>query len=192
MTQTALFGGSFDPIHLGHLILAAEVVDQAGVDHVMFVPAATPPHKGGKEISAANHRLAMVSKAISDSNLFSASDIEIARGGVSYTIDTLRELRENGENVSLIVGADQVLEFETWKDYHAIIKDFPLILTTRKGYPRDLKEGKPYLEQASMVEIPDIGISATEIRARVRDGRSIRYLVPPPVEDYIRKHGLYR
>ena len=192
MEKTALFGGSFDPIHLGHLVLAAEVVDRAAADRVMFVPVANPPHKDNKRVSPASHRLAMVKEAIADNPNFSVSDIEIVRGGVSYTIDTLRELRDNGENVSLIVGADQVLEFETWKDYHRIVEAFPLILTTRKGYPSDLKAGKPYLEKAFMVEVPGIGISATEIRARVRKGRSIRYLVPPRVEDYIRNHEMYR
>lgn len=191
----AVFGGTFDPIHLAHLILAEELLDQAVAEHVLFVPAGNPPHKARKSIGEARHRLAMVRLAIRGNARFSASSIELERGGSSYTVDTLRMLREGMRRevrIALVVGADQVQEFETWKDYRTLAEEFQLILTTRAGYADDLREGRPYLRSAAVVRIPELEISATDIRRRVAEGRSIHYLVPEAVRKYIDTNGLYR
>jgi nicotinate-nucleotide adenylyltransferase len=103
----------------------------------------------------------------------------------------LRERVRRGVDIALVVGADQVQEFETWKDYRTLAEEFSLILTTRSGYPENLRRGKDYLRSAEVVEIPDVAVSSTMIRRRVREGRSIRYLVPEKVEKYIRERGLY-
>jgi nicotinate-nucleotide adenylyltransferase len=191
----AVFGGTFDPIHTGHLILAQELLDRKAAGRVLFVPAYIPPHKADVAVTDAEHRLAMVRLAIRGNRDFDVSDIEIRKGGRSYTIETLRMLRERvrrGVEIVLVVGADQVREFETWKDYRTLAEEFCLVLTTRAGYSEDLRRGKEYLADARVVEIPDIDISSTMIRERVREGRSIRYLVPGKVEEYIRARGLYR
>jgi nicotinate-nucleotide adenylyltransferase len=190
----AVFGGTFDPIHIAHLIVAEEIVDQGVAERVLFVPAYIPPHKANEPVTPANHRLAMVRLAIRGNRRFSVSDIEIRKGGRSYTIDTLRMLRDSvrpNVRIAPVVGADQVQEFETWKDHRMLAEEFPLILTTRAGYPEDLRKGLPCLGSARTVRIPDLEISATEIRRRIASGKSIRYLVPRPVEAYIRQHRLY-
>jgi len=191
----AVFGGTFDPVHLAHLVVAQELLDQEAADQVLFVPAYLPPHKVGEPISSAEHRLAMVRHAVRGNPRFTVSDVEVRKGGPSYTIDTLRVLRANlppHVRIALIVGADQAQEFETWRDYRELVDEFPLILTTRAGYPGNPRRGRPYLRSARVIRIPDLDISSTAIRQRVAEGKSIRYLVPKTVEDYIRRHGLYR
>jgi len=195
MSRIVVFGGTFDPVHIGHLIVAEEVLESSGADRILFIPARQPPHKPARPITPGRHRLAMVELAIRNNKRFETSDIELRRRGRSYTIDSLRALRRkfgSETELTLVVGADQILEFETWKDYRRIAAEYPLILTTRAGYARSLKRGRPYLKDARILVVPDIGISATEIRDRVRRGRSIRYLVPAAVERYIRTQRLYR
>lgn len=191
----AVFGGTFDPIHSAHLIVAEEIVGQGAVQRVLFVPAGVPPHKVGQPIADGHHRIRMVRLAIRGNRRFEVSDLEIDRGGDSYTIDTLRMLRDRVRpevRIAVVVGADQVQEFETWKDYQVLAEEFQPILTTRAGYPEDLRGGRPYFRSALVVPIPRLEISATDIRRRVAEGRSIRYLVPRSVEEYIDEHGLYR
>jgi nicotinate-nucleotide adenylyltransferase len=194
MSRVILFGGTFDPIHLGHLILAEEVLDGTGADRILFVPAGVPPHKIGVPVTEARHRLEMVKMAIGDNPRFGVSDVEIRRSGPSYTIDTLRAIRAglgDGDELGIIVGADQVMEFETWKDYLTIAEEFRLFLTTRAGLPDPDKEKHPHFRNAVLVSIPSVEISSTDVRRRVREGRSIRYLVPREVSWYIREERLY-
>ena len=195
MSSVVLFGGTFDPIHLGHLILAQEVLDRSGADRILFVPAGVPPHKIGVRVAEARHRLEMVKKAIEGNPCFEVSDVEVRRTGPSYTIDTLREIRSglaDLDTLGLIVGADQVMEFDTWKDFRTIAEEFRLFLTTREGLPEPDPKAHSYFEKAVPIRIPAIGISSTDIRDRVRRGRSIRYLVPREIDRYIRAEGLYR
>jgi nicotinate-nucleotide adenylyltransferase len=137
----------------------------------------------------------MVQMAIEDNPRFGVSDVEIRRSGPSYTIDTLRAIRSglgDGDELGIIVGADQVMEFETWKDYLTIAEEFRLFLTTRAGLPDPDKEKRPYFRNAVLVSIPSVEISSTDVRRRVREGRSIQYLVPREVSRYIREQCLYR
>jgi len=191
----AVFGGTFDPVHVGHLVLAQELVDQQAAERVLFVPAGIPPHKAGEPVTPPEHRLAMVRLAIRGNAAFDASAMEIEKGGASFTIDTLRILRRripSRVRLALVVGADQAVEFETWRGYRELAKEFRLILTTRAGYPRDPRGGRRYLQSATLVDIPALELSSTDIRQRAAAGRSIRYLVPGRVEAYIRRHGLYQ
>jgi len=194
MSLVVLLGGTFDPIHLGHLILAQEVLDKAEADRILFVPAGVPPHKIGAPVSEARHRLEMVKMAIAGNPQFKVSEVEIRRNGPSFTIDTLHAIRsglKDSDELGLIVGADQVVEFETWKDYRTIATKFRLFLTTRAGLPEPDREKHPYLRNAVLVPIPSIEISSTDIRERVRQGRGIQYLVPREVSRYIREERLY-
>lgn len=195
MSLTLVLGGTFDPIHIGHVILAQEVLDETDADRILFVPAGVPPHKTGAVITPGRHRLAMVRAAVEGNPRFEVSEIELNRTGPSYTIDTLREIRaglSDEDRLGLIIGADQVAEFETWKDYRKIAGEFRLVLTTRAGFADPVKEGRPYLRDAMVVSIPSIEVSATEIRSRACQGKHIQYFVMPAVYTYIVKHRLYR
>lgn len=190
--RRAFFGGSFDPVHVGHMILAQEVLEQTEVEQVVFVPARVPPHKQDAELSDGRHRLAMVRLAVAGQAGLAASDVELARAGVSYTIDTLESLaRETPDDWSVIIGADQMLEIESWRRYDDIFANFPVLLATRAGVPRNKSRARLY-ERATLVQVPAIEISSTAIRRRVAEGRRIAHWVPPAVEAYIARHGLYR
>lgn len=196
-----IFGGSFNPIHIGHLIVAEEVLQQRALSKIIFVPTGLPPHKETGDLVAASHRFQMVKDAISDNNHFEISDIEIKRTGKSYTIDTVRILSEmygESHNFYLILGTDMINEISTWKDigllsemcYFIVVNRFPVSINS--NFPKSLfsKEKAAEIERLK-VTIPSIEISSTEIRERLRNGRSIRYLVPRCVEDYIRLNNLY-
>ena len=206
-----IFGGSFNPIHIGHLIVAEEVFQQRGLSKVIFMPTGISPHKESSDLIDSFHRHQMVKCAISDNMHFEVSDIEIKRSGKSYTIDTIRILREKyGEehNLYLIMGTDMISEISTWKDInilsvmcHFIVVNRPMIPTNGFSKSPSLECGLRGIKVFSdekiaeigrlKVTIPTIGISSTEIRDRLRSGRSIRYLVPQCVEDYINAHNLY-
>jgi nicotinate-nucleotide adenylyltransferase len=197
-------GGTFDPIHIGHLVTAEEARHQFELDEVIFVPSARPPHKTDSRQSDANHRLRMVELSISGEPAFSVSDMELRRKGLSYTIDTLRQIHdERGAEAELyfITGADAILEILTWKDPEELLSESRFIAATRPGYPlerlRDsLPEsnsaGEAALHSVSAMEIPALAISSTDIRRRVSEGRPFRYLVCESVWSYIRDNGLYR
>lgn len=196
-----IFGGSFNPIHIGHLIVAEEVLQQRALSKIIFVPTGLPPHKETGDLVAASHRFQMVKDAISDNNHFKISDIEIKRTGKSYTIDTVRILREmygESHNYYLILGTDMINEISTWKDigllsemcHFIVVNRFPVSINSNFSKSLFSKEKAAEIEKLK-VTIPSIGISSTEIRERLRNGRSIRYLVPQCVEDYIRLNNLY-
>ncbi|MCS7234303.1 MAG: nicotinate-nucleotide adenylyltransferase [Synergistetes bacterium] len=197
MKRVGIMGGTFDPIHYGHLIAAEEVRQIFSLDKVIFVPAKIPPHKIGKNLSAPEDRYMMVLLATLDNPYFEASRIEIDREGVSYSIYTVREMKEMlGSNTELffITGIDIILDLQNWKEPEELLKICRFIAVTRTGYNLDLvKERLPqeFLDKIDIVKIPSPPISSTDIRKRVRRGESIKYIVPPLVEDYIRKRGLY-
>jgi nicotinate-nucleotide adenylyltransferase len=173
---------------VAHLAVAEVCAEAAALDRVLWIPAATPPHKqGDAALASAAHRLAMVRLATSDNARFEVSDIEIARAGVSYTVDTLRALRVErpGDSFRLLVGGDSLAAFGRWREPEAIAEMAPLLVYARPG-------AEVAAPQATLVEGPPLDLSSTVLRARVAAGRSVRYLVPDAVRAYIEAHGLYR
>jgi nicotinate-nucleotide adenylyltransferase len=190
-------GGTFDPIHTGHLVVAEEARTRFGLDEVIFMPAAVPPHKHREDISPAEDRYAMVLLATASNPCFSVSRLELDRPGPSYTIDTVRELRARlGPQAELffLTGVDAVLEILTWHDPEALIGECRFIAAARPGYDLEqLSHRLPprFLAAIETLVAPGVDISSSEIRRRVREGASITYLTPEAVEDYVRKRHLY-
>jgi nicotinate-nucleotide adenylyltransferase len=187
--RIGILGGTFNPIHIGHLILAEEAREKLGLDKVIFVPAYLPPHKDNLDIISAHDRYNMVRLAIKANKHFSVSDIEIKRDGRSYTIDTVRELKMvySRDELYFITGSDLLKYLNDWKDLSEIISMVKFIVATRPGYP--LEEIPSYI---STVAIRAVDISAFEIRACVKENKSFRYLVPDAVLGYINRKRLYR
>jgi nicotinate-nucleotide adenylyltransferase len=193
LRRVGIFGGTFDPIHLGHLICAEQLCQALEQDAVLFVPANVPPHKPKTEPAASEHRLEMVRVAIEDHEEFRDSDIEIRRGGVSYTIDTVRELRRmfGGEvELWLLMGQDSYQDVSTWKEPGKIAAECFFGVACRPGYGREIRDPVPGI-RTRFIDITPVDISSTDVRTRLCEGRSIRYLVPRKVEDYIRTNRVY-
>jgi nicotinate-nucleotide adenylyltransferase len=191
--KIGIFGGSFNPPHIGHLIAADSVLEQLRLDKVLFIPASIPPHKKAERILDAHHRLLMVEYAIRDNPRFELSDLEIQRGGLSYTVDTLRTIAETmpGANLHLLLGSDMLMDFPAWRSPDEILVLAELVALTRPGFP--IPALPPQIRKEVLeARIPEIGISSSEIRRRVREKKSIRYLVPPEVHAYIEMHRLYQ
>jgi len=194
--RLGVMGGTFDPIHHGHLLTAEEAAVQFGLDEVVFVPTGQPWMKGSSDVSGAEHRYLMTVIATASNPRFSVSRIEIDREGPTYTVDTLRALREAnaGAELFFVTGADAMLEIFQWKDPAEILSLAHFIAATRPGY--DLAhfqaEAPTAHPNVSVMNIPALAISSTDIRQRVREGRPIRYLVPEGVKSYVEKAGLYR
>ncbi|MGB9773153.1 MAG: nicotinate-nucleotide adenylyltransferase [Bacteroidota bacterium] len=191
--RLGIFGGSFNPPHIGHLIVAERVRESVLLDRILFVPTAVPPHKGMVDLVDAQHRLAMVQLAIKDNPFFELCDCEVKRGGISYTIETIRELKAyyTGNEFYLIIGLDNFLGFHRWRDPEAILAEVVLIVMDRPG-SNESPNSSPYVDRALFVEVPLIEISASMIREKVKSGESIRYMVPRDVEEYIYSQNLYR
>jgi nicotinate-nucleotide adenylyltransferase len=191
--KLGVFGGTFNPPHIGHLIVVESVCDQLHFDKILFVPSANPPNKNDRSIAPAADRLQMTRLATQGNSRFDVSAIEVQRDGISYTIDTVNELIEMypRSSLSLIIGADNLLEFETWKSPDEILTKVELVAMTRPGFPMEQERGK-HSKFVTFVHVPQVGISGTEIRRRIKTGRTIRYLVPQSVEEYIGRRGLYR
>jgi len=187
--KLGILGGTFNPVHLGHLILAEEIREKLGLDKVVFVPAYLPPHKNNSEIAPALDRYNMVRLAICGNRHFSVSDIEIKRKGRSYTIDTIRRFKKiyPKDELYFITGSDLLKYLKDWKDLKEIIKMVRFIVATRPGYP--LKKIPDYIQT---IPIRAVDISAFQIRQAIKKNKSFRYLVPGPVFNYINKHNLYR
>lgn len=190
-------GGTFNPIHNGHLVAADEALQVFALDEVVFVPAGQPWQKEGVDVAGAEHRYLMTVIATSSHPRFRVSRIELDRTGPTYTVDTLRALKQSSPEVELwfITGADAILQILTWKDPHDVLREARFIAATRPGYDLDrlakeLPEGIE--DRVHVMELPALAISSTDIRRRVREGRPIRYLVPEGVATYIEKAGLYR
>ena len=193
-----MLGGTFDPVHLGHLIGAQAAWEGLGLDRVLFVPAARPPHKLKAAITPAVHRVEMLRLALAGDNRFALHLDEIDRQGRSYTVDTLRRFREKelkpGDELFFILGADNLLEFDTWKNWRRIGAQARLAVLGREGFTADRRVLEDKLDgiEVLRVNMPSIGISATGVRAACAAGKPIRYLVPEPVALYIERNGLYR
>jgi nicotinate-nucleotide adenylyltransferase len=187
--KIGILGGTFNPIHIGHLILAEEVRQKIGLAKIIFVPTNQPPHKDNGEIISASHRLNMIKLAIRGNPLFSVSDIEIRRGGQSFTIDTVKAFKEIYQEHELyfIIGSDLFKYFNEWKDLKEIINLVKLIVATRPGYP--LENLPDYMTK---IDIRAVDISAFEIRQCIKQNCSFRYLVTEAVRDYIIKKRLYK
>ena len=201
--RLGVMGGTFDPIHIGHLVAADEARCQFRLDKVVFVPSARPPHKTGVRHSPAADRLQMVRIAIRGNPFLDVSDVELEREGLSYTIDTLRAMRRlygSGVKLFFITGADAILEILTWKDPEELLAESSFIAATRPGFPLEslrhalpekTSRGTDPLESVYSMEIPALAISSTDIRERAASGRPFRYMVPQGVWEYIEARGLY-
>ncbi len=190
--KLGIFGGTFDPPHIAHLLAAEGVRDHLKLDKIIFVPAAIPPHKQKRGVIAAKHRFEMVKLAIRDNPAFELSDTELHRKGPSYTIETLREMKREHENAEIffIMGIDLLMEFDTWKEPNRILEECTLVAMNRPGFDLAVVD-KDLLSRIELVNVPSVDVSSTNVRRRVKSGRSIRYLVPADVEDYIHRNAIY-
>lgn len=194
-----VLGGTFDPIHIGHLVVADEVTARLGLDEVIFVPAGKPWLKSSTHILAAGHRLQMVRLAIAGKPHFRLSNLEIERAGPTYTVDTIRELKKNlgvDDEILFVLGWDNLIDLPRWHQPELLIPMCRLVAVPRVGCPvpdlGSLDEAIPGLsKRVIMLDKPEIDISASVIRERVRQGLSISHLVPEAVERYIKEQGLY-
>jgi nicotinate-nucleotide adenylyltransferase len=186
--RLGVFGGTFDPVHLGHLIVAAEAHRRLGLDRVLLIPAGRHPFKGAERPAPAADRLAMLRLAVAGDPRFDVDDRELRRPGPSYTVDTLRALRSErpGDPLSLLVGADAARDLSAWRDAQSIPDLAQVVVLSRPGSVLPA-----YPLGARALETPAIEISASLVRARCREGESIRYLVPEAVERYIVERRLY-
>ncbi len=193
MRRIGLFGGTFDPPHLGHLALAEWARARLGLERVVFMPAGSPPHKRGRPLTAAAHRLAMTRLAVRGNAAFAVSDLEARRRGPSFTVDTLRALRARhpGARFYLLMGADSLADFPTWREPEAIARLATLVVAARPLGARPRPRTRP-AARVVMLDNPVLAISSSALRARARAGRPLRYLVPDAVAAYIGRHRLYR
>lgn len=220
MSRVGVFGGSFNPIHLGHLLLADEILELLGLDQILFVPAPQPPHKASGELAPARDRYRMTELAIQDHPRFAISDLELRRPGPSYTVDTLEALGKAGGPGAafyLLVGSEAFLDFLSWRDPQRVARLARLVVIPRTGVPFDpdgaqaqkvltelgqerwvrVDRSRPWREAPGgaaplLVGATSLPISASELRCRAREGRSLAYRVPDAVRAYIREHRLYR
>jgi nicotinate-nucleotide adenylyltransferase len=214
LARVAVFGGSFNPIHYGHLLLADDVLEQLDLDRVLFVPAAAPPHKAAALLAPAADRFAMVELAIAGHEHFAVSDIELRRTGPSYTVDTLEALSATGDTLFLIIGSETFLDLLSWREPRRVASLARLVVVPRSGSAFDpesaaaqkvlreigvdggfvrVEPGRP-LPPAGVVLVyaTSLPLSASVLRRRVREGRSLAFRMPPATIDYVRTHGLYR
>lgn len=197
--RVGIFGGTFDPIHIGHLVSAEEVRVELELDRVVFVPARLPPHKLDHILSPVEHRLAMVELAIASNPHFAVSRVDIDRLGPCYTVDTIELLRAEwgpGVEIYFIMGSDSLLDILTWHNPRRLIRLCRFAVVSRPGYRVDLDELDALLpgvaSRVQMLNAPELAISSTDLQRRVREGLSIKYQVPKAVEDYIYQHKLYQ
>lgn len=200
--RLGVFGGSFDPVHFGHLLLAENCLEACRLDRVLFVPAATPPHKRGGLCASSKDRVEMLELAIAGHPYFEVSSVEIDRGGLSYTADTLSELRRQHAESELffLMGAESLSEMPSWREPAKICKFATIVVARRAGAPevdfgvlREFVSAERLSQfRAAQFETPIIELSSTDIRRRVSEGASIRYRTPRAVEKYIESHKLYR
>lgn len=194
-----ILGGTFDPVHIGHLRMADAVYKYMNLEQVMFIPAYVAPHKVGMDIAPADDRYAMTKLAIEPYSYFTVSDLELRRSGVSYTVDTLRELHRQYPEKQLyfIIGADSVEQLHTWNSIEEMLQLATFIGAGRPGYEGIMDNvvknlGEEARQHIMLLNTPEYDVSSTDIRERIREGTSLMNLVPKVVEDYIYAHGLYK
>ena len=192
--KVCLFGGTFDPPHLGHLIIAQTIFEAENFDQIVFVPAYQPPHKNGMKISPVDQRLEMLNIAIKENPNFIMSDLEIERKGLSYSIDTIMEYKKqnnlSSNELFYLMGSDSLRQFKKWKDPKMIIDESRVIVAIRPGFrPSDIPNW--ILAKIQFASIPRIEISSTTIRERWGNDKTIRYMVTESVWQYINKNKLY-
>ena len=192
--KTCLFGGTFDPPHFGHLIVAQTIFEAEHFDKIVFIPAHIPPHKKGQKISSLELRLEMLKIAIKDNPNFEISDIEIKRGGVSYSLETIRDYKDQTElsrdELFYLIGSDSLKLFYAWENPKAILKECQLIVAIRPGFrPSDIPNW--ILAKVQFANIPRIEISSSQIRARWIEDKTIRYMVTQPVWKFINENNIY-
>lgn len=199
--RVGIMGGTFDPIHIGHLILAECAYEQFQLDRVQFLPSGNPPHKTDRTDGATDEeRLEMVSLAIRDNPHFSLDAEEMRRSGFSYTSDTLVALRRTHPNAEyyFIIGADSLLSFDSWHEPEIISRNCVLLAAVRDGFSADEMQEKTdelrrlYGARIHLLHMPNIDVSSTELRNRMQEGRSLRYYIPESVLNYIEQRGIYR
>jgi nicotinate-nucleotide adenylyltransferase len=214
LARVAVLGGSFNPIHYGHLLLADDVLERLALDRVLFVPAAAPPHKPAAQLAPAADRLEMVRLAIAGHPGFAVSDLELRRAGLSYTVDTLQALATGGDTLFLVIGSETFLDLLAWREPRRVASLARLVVIPRAGSAFDpesaaaqkvLREigigggfvhaglgGPPPPHGVLIVHAASLPLSASELRQRVRQGRSLAFRMPPAVIDYVLTRGLYR
>ncbi len=193
-----IMGGTFNPIHNAHLFIADEVRDLFNLDKIIFMPTGTPPHKNNLNIDAF-HRYTMTKLATANNNKFSVTDIEVLNQDISYTVDTMKKLKSLHHDIDFyfITGTDEILELSTWKDPKTLLSLCKFISVNRPNYADETLEHRikeitdEFGGEILLVNGPELDISSTQIRERVRAGRTIKYLVPDEVNDYIIKNKLY-
>ena len=210
MTRTAVFGGSFNPVHFGHLLMADELLERLALDRVVFVPAATPPHKPAAMLAPAEHRYEMVRLAVTGHAAFEVSDIELRRGGTSFTVDTLETLARSGDDLFLLIGSETFLDLLSWRQPRRIVELARLVVVPRTGSafdPESAAAQKVLREVGAerfagpddpvtagtvvVVRAASLPISSSDLRVRARRGRSLAYRMPEAVVAYIHRHRLY-
>jgi nicotinate-nucleotide adenylyltransferase len=197
--RLGIYGGTFDPVHYAHLLAAERCREQCRLDELWFIPAAVPPHKPARSISPGEARAEMLEVAIAGHPHFKVDRRDLERAGLSYTVDTLAEIRAEDpmRELFLLLGADSVADFGTWREPERILGLATLMAVNRGRERADMRGfeerfGAAAREGVLQVEMPAVDLAATDLRERVRDGRSIRYMTPRGVEAYIVQHGLYR
>ncbi|MBF7097218.1 nicotinate-nucleotide adenylyltransferase [Alkalibacter mobilis] len=199
-SKIGILGGTFNPIHYGHLLLAESARDRLDLDKVIFIPTGNNPLKTTDYDIDAAHRYEMTKRGISGNDNFAVSDIEVKREGYTYTIDTLKELKKSypDDDIYFIVGADIVFEIDSWKRADEVLKMITLVTTFRPGYDQEKLDRRVeelreiYSTRIMKLFAPEMDISSSEIRSRVKHGYSIKYLLPDEVESYIYENNLYR
>lgn len=199
--KLGIFGGSFNPIHVGHLVAARDALERVGLDRIAFLPCGRPPHKIGRRLAPAPHRAAMIEAAIAVEDRMELDRRELERTGRSYTIDTVLELRAErpAAEIFLLIGADVLFELPTWKDVRRLLELCTVVPLARPGFARpadpaaQIRLPRPWPDRlvARWTDIHGMDISSTEIRRRLARGLPVRYFLPESVETYIRKHHLY-
>lgn len=198
--RVGVLGGTFDPIHYGHLAAAEEAREVLELAKVIFVPSGRPPHKRFHEMVGSEHRWKMTVLATEDNPAFAVSRVELDRPGTSYTVDTLRLLQEQMPDSELyfVTGADMFLDLPAWKEPEEILRSYHFVAVTRPGWDLERLDGRlsllveRYRSQVHILRVPGVAVSSTEIRQRLQVGRSVRYLVADRVVQYIQQEGLYR
>jgi nicotinate-nucleotide adenylyltransferase len=189
--KIGIFGGTFDPVHIGHIITTRFVLEQRGLDKIIFIPCNISPLKTDIDSASTTHRLNMLKLAIEDLPQFDFSDYEIRKGDVSFTFDTLCEIKKEYSEIELIIGYDNLIVFDKWKNPDGIFEIAKVIVMKRHGTPTE-KPSHNYFDKAIILDTPSIEISSTEIRKRVKNNLPIDFLVPEKVKEYIYLNKLYK